>query len=154
VPASDRVCGASRHRQDPDREALGTAAVDEGFTVLYVEHTADMLADLRGSRTDGTYRRTFRRYEKPEVLLLDEFGYEALNDAATDDLFRLVSARHEKASTVVAANTGFKQWHRFFPSKAHAVATIDRLIDRATILRFTGKGCREPQAVHGAPLEP
>lgn len=134
-------------------KALGQAAVDEGHRVLYVEHTVDMLADLRGARVDDSWRRTFRRYQKPDVLILDEFGYEAFDEEATDDLFRLVAARHEQGSTVIAANTGFRQWHRFFPSKAHAVATVDRLIDHATILRFSGKSFRKPDAIHGAELE-
>jgi DNA replication protein DnaC len=134
-------------------KALGQAAVDEGLTVLYVAHTVDMLADLRGARVDDTYRRTFRRYAKPEVLILDEFGYEAFDERATDDLFRLVADRHERASTVIAANVGFRSWHRFFPSKAHAVATVDRLLDRATILRFSGKSGRGPKDNHGAELE-
>ena len=134
-------------------KALGQAAVEEGHSVLYMRHTTDMLADLRGSQVDDTYRRTFRRYAKPEVLILDEFGYAAFDEAATDDLFRLIAARHEKSSTVVAANTGFSNWHRFFPSRAHAVATVDRLIDQATILRFTGKSFRKPDKIHGAELE-
>lgn len=134
-------------------KALGQAAVDEGHTVLYVEHTVDMLADLRGARVDDSWRRTLRRYQKPDVLILDEFGYEAFDEEATDDLFRLVAARHEKGSTVIAANTGFRQWHRFFPSKAHAVATVDRLIDHATILRFSGKSFRKPDEIHGAELD-
>jgi DNA replication protein DnaC len=133
-------------------KALGQAAIDEGFTALYVRHTADMLAELRGARVDATYKRVLRRYEKPDVLVLDEFGYEDFDKAATDDLFRLISARHEQKATVVAANTGFRSWHRFFPSKAHAVATVDRLVDRATILRFTGKSCRKPKDVHGDEL--
>jgi len=54
---------------------------------------------------------------------------------------------------IVTANTGFENWGRFFPSKALAMATIDRLIDRATILRFTGKSCRKPQNILGDPLE-
>jgi hypothetical protein len=33
------------------------------------------------------------------------------------------------------------------------VATVDRLLDRATILRFTGKTCRNPQEISGAPLD-
>lgn len=134
-------------------QALGQAAVDEGFAVTYVRHTADVLAELRGARVDGTYRRVLRRYEKPDVLILDEFGYEAFDEAATDDLFRLISARHEQRATVVAANTGFASWHRFFPSKAHAVATVDRLVDRATILRFTGKSYRTPNDIHGGEIE-
>lgn len=133
-------------------KALGQAAVDEGFTVLYVPHTVDLLADLRGARVDGTAKRTFRRYQKPDALILDEFGYEAFDEEATDDLFRLVAARHQQASTVIAASAPFRSWHRFFPSRAHAVATVDRLVDQATILRFTGKSFRSPRDVHGDEL--
>lgn len=134
-------------------KALGAAAIDEGFTVLYVEHAAEMLAELRSSRVDGSRRRVFRRFENPDVLFLDELGYEDLDAAATNDLFRLVAARHRKKSTVVISNVGFKEWHRFFPSKAQAVATVDRLIDDATILRFSGKGCRKPREIHGGALD-
>jgi DNA replication protein DnaC len=134
-------------------KAVGSAAVEAGYSVLYVEHTCEMLDELRGARVDRTYRRVLRRYEKPEVLILDELGYQNLDEGATNDLFRLVAARHQKASTVVVSNTGFKQWHRFFPTKAQAVATVDRLIDDATILRFSGKSFRKPRDVHGAKLE-
>jgi len=33
------------------------------------------------------------------------------------------------------------------------VATVDRLVDRATILRFTGKSYRQPKEISGAPLD-
>jgi hypothetical protein len=36
-------------------------------------------------------------------------------------------------SIVLTANTGFTQWKNLFPSETQAVATVDRLIDRATI---------------------
>jgi DNA replication protein DnaC len=132
---------------------LGAAAIEQGYSVLYVPHASDMLAELRGARVDGTYRRVFRRFEKPEALFVDELGYEAIDEGATNDLFRLVSARHSRKSTVVISNTGFSQWHRFFPSKAQAVATVDRLVDQATILRFTGQSVRKPRDIHGAELE-
>ena len=134
-------------------KAVGSAAVDQGYSVLYVEHTSDMLDELRGARVDRSYQRALRRYVKPDLLVLDELGYQSLDQAATNDLFRLVAARHKRASTVVISNTGFKQWHRFFPSMAQSVATVDRLIDDASILRFTGKSVRKPRDVHGAPLE-
>jgi DNA replication protein DnaC len=133
-------------------KAIGSAAVDAGFTVRYVAHTADMLDELRGARVDRTYQRVFRRLAQVDVLICDELGYQALDDANTNDLFRLVAARQSKA-TVVVSNTGFKHWHRFFPSKAQAVATVDRLIDDATILRFSGKSFRKPRDIHGDPLD-
>lgn len=131
---------------------FGAAAVDQGYSVLYVEHTSALLAELRGARVDGTTKRVFGRYEKVDVLILDEFGLEDMDAGATNDLFRLTSARHRRKSTVIVSNTGFSQWHTFFPSKAQAVATVDRLIDDATILRFTGKSIRKPRDVHGGKL--
>jgi DNA replication protein DnaC len=112
-----------------------------------------MLEDLHASHADATFKRTLRRYVKPAVLLLDEFGYEPFDSAATGYLFRLVSARHGQGSIILTANTGFSQWKNMFPSEAQAIATVDRLVDRATILRFTGKTKRDPLEISGAPLD-
>jgi len=130
-------------------EALVKSACLLGYTVLEV-NTAEMIEDLHASLVDGTYKRTFRKYEKPSVLALDEFGYDSFDANATKHLFRLVSARHRKRSTLLTANTGFRNWKSFFPSEAQAVATVDRLIDQATILRFTGKSFRNPKDIYGA----
>lgn len=132
--------------------AIGHAACRLGLSVFY-GMTAQVLEELAASLVDGTYKRTLRRLAKPDILILDEFGYVGLDKTAARHLFRLVSERHEKASTIIAANTGFKRWKTFFPSEAECVATVDRLVDKATILRFGGKPFRGPQETHGAPLD-
>lgn len=128
------------------------AACVQGHSVLCVV-TAEMLEQRHASQADSSFKRVLRRYTKPEVLLLDEFGYEPFDSAATSHLFRVVSARHNTGSIVLTANTGFSHWKNIFPSEAHAVATIDRLVDRATVLRFTGNSKRKPETVTGAPLD-
>jgi DNA replication protein DnaC len=133
-------------------KAIVHAACLAGYSALSVL-TAEMLEDLHASQADGTFKRTFRRYLKPDVLHLDEFAYEPLTSEATNYLFRLVSARHRQGSIILTANTGFTKWKTLFPSEATAVATADRLVDRATILRFTGKSFRKPREIVGAPLE-
>ena len=112
-----------------------------------------MLEDINASLADGTYHRAMRRYTKPALLALDEFGYEAFDTKANKHLFRLISARHQQGSIILTANTGFHQWKSFFPSESSAVATVDRLVDGATILRFTGQGFRKPKEIHGEALE-
>ena len=112
-----------------------------------------MIEELNASQADGTYKRAFKRYVKPALLLLDEFGYQPFSTDATNYLFRIVSARHRQGSIILTANTGFSKWKTLFPSEATAVATVDRLVDRATILRFTGKSFRQPRDIVGAPLE-
>lgn len=133
-------------------KALGHAACTKGYSVVFVK-TADLLDELHASLADKTYARVFRRYAKVDVLIADELGYLPLDRTKADYLFRLVSERHPERSMIVTANTGFKGWQRFFPSKAQAIATIDRLMDRATILRFTGKTMRDPKDVYGDALD-
>jgi DNA replication protein DnaC len=133
-------------------KALVHAACLAGYSTLCVL-TTDMIDDLHASLADGTYKRAFRRYVKPDVLLLDEFAYEPLDTQATTYLFRVVAARYEKGSIVLTANTGFSKWQTLFPSEVQAVAAVDRLLHDATILRFTGKTWREPREIHGAPLD-
>lgn len=133
-------------------KAIAHAACLAGHSVLSV-FTAAMLEDLHASLADGSFHRALRRYTKPAVLVADEFGYEPFDREAASHLFRVVSARHGHGSIVLAANTGFSRWASFFPSEAQAIATVDRLLDRATILRFTGKSFRNPREILGAPLD-
>jgi DNA replication protein DnaC len=129
-------------------DAVARAACDKGYSVRKIL-AAELLEELHASLVDGSYNRTFRKYEKYDILYLDEFGYDPFDSNATKHLFRLVSARHRKRSILLAANTGFNNWSSFFPSEAQAVATVDRLIDQATILRFTGKSFRKPRQILG-----
>lgn len=131
--------------------ALGHAACRLGYSVIY-RSTAVVLEELAASQVDGTYRRTLRRYAKVALLIMDELGYVGLDRTAARHLFRLVSERHERGATIVAASTGFKRWKTFFPSEAECVATVDRLVDRATILRFSGEPIRRPKDTFGDPL--
>lgn len=133
-------------------KALAHAACVAGYSVLCVV-TAQMLEDLNASQADQSFLRALRRYLKPQLLLLDEFAYEPFDLKATTHLFRVVSARHGQGSIVLTANTGFSHWKKLFPSEAIAVATADRLVDRSTILRFTGETSRKPREIVGAPLD-
>ena len=89
----------------------------------------------------------------PDLLVLDDAGFSDLNREYANEFFRLVCARHRQRSTIVVTNLPFKQWGEFMPSPAQAVAIADRLIDQATLLRFTGKSYRSPRDIHGAPLD-
>lgn len=133
-------------------KTIARAACIAGHSVLFV-NTAVMLEELQASLIDGTYHRTMGRFTKPRLVVADEFGYEPFDAKATKFLFRFVSARYNAGSIILTANTGFNSWKNFFPSEAAAVSTVDRLVDGATILRFTGKSHRNPKEIHGAPIE-
>ena len=130
-------------------DALCHAACLRGYSVCKIQ-TTQLLEELHASQVDGTYHRTFRKYLRVGVLYIDDFGYEPFDSFATAQLFRIVSARHLYKPILLAASTGFRKWNDFFPSEEQAVATVDRLIDRSTILRFSGKTKRKPKNIYGA----
>jgi DNA replication protein DnaC len=132
--------------------AIGHEACNRGMSV-YAVPLAAMIEALHQARADGTYKKAFRRVTQADLLILEDAGLESLDHAATNELFRVVSYRHLLNSTLVTTNFPFRRWGEFLPSATQAVAIADRLIDRATILRFTGKPSRKPQEIHGAPLE-
>lgn len=133
-------------------KALGHAACARALSVYYAS-MAEVLQTLHAARADGTYPKVFRRVTQAALLILDDAGFAELSRDAANELFRVVCARYHVHSTVVVSNLPFKQWSEFLPSPAQAVAIADRLVDDATILRFTGKPYRQPRDIHGAPLD-
>lgn len=132
--------------------AIGHAACGLGRSVYYGT-MADTLESVHAACLDGTFQRAFRRVARPELLILDDAGFSELGRDVAHELFRLVCARHQQRSTIIVSNLPFRKWGEFLPSPAQAVAIADRLIDNATILRFTGEPYRRPRDVHGAPLD-
>jgi DNA replication protein DnaC len=131
--------------------AIGHAACRKLYFVLKIP-MVEMLEDLKASRADHTFRKAFLRVTRPDLLILDDAGFSHLDRDASTDLFRVISARHRTRSTIVISNLPFKAWSELLPSEPQAVAIVDRLVDDATILRFSGKPFRTPREVHGAPI--
>lgn len=132
--------------------AIGHAACQLGYSVYYVS-MEEMLLALHASRADRTYRKLFRRIEQPDLLILEDAGFSAIDRDSANELFRVVGARHRQRSTMVVTNLPFTKWEEILPSRAQAVAICERLVEQATILRFSGKPFRVPRDVYGAPLD-
>lgn len=133
--------------------SIGHAACRKALSVYYGK-LSEILAALHASKADGTYRKAFRRVTAPDLLILDDCGFDTeLGKAAANELFHLVCARYQARSSIVVTNLPFRKWEEFLPSPAQAVAIADRLVDDATILRFTGRPFRQPREILGAPLE-
>lgn len=133
-------------------KALGEAVCRAGLWVHYAT-MSEMLADLHAAKADGTYRKALRRYARPDLLLIDDAGFANLDRDNCAELFRVVCERHRQRSTLVISNLPFRQWAELMPSQGQAVAIVDRLIDDATILRFSGEPFRKPRDIYGGPLE-
>ena len=82
--------------------ALGHKACREDFSVAY-HRVPRLFATLALARGDGRYGRILKSLAKTDLLVLDDWGPEKLNDDQRRDLLEIIEDRYERRSTIVTS---------------------------------------------------
>ena len=80
-------------------------------------------------------------------MQLDELGFVPFEKAGGELLFDVLSARHERAATIITSNLAFSEWNRVFGDDKLTAALLDRLGQHADVLVTRGPGDRVAHAV-------
>ena len=130
-------------------QAIGQKACVHGYRVLY-QTSAQLLADLNASLADKTLPARLRRFAKPELLIIDEFGFDKIErnecPEAAHLLYKIIAARNQKHSTALVTNVDFEKWGEYLSDGPLAMAFLDRLVEGAIILKVKGKSFRAEKA--------
>jgi DNA replication protein DnaC len=130
-------------------QAIGQKACVNGYRVLY-QTSAQVLADLTASLADKTLPARLRRYAKPELLVIDEFGLDKIERSECPEaahlLYKIIASRNQKRSTALVTNVDFEKWGEYLSDGPLAMAFLDRLVEGAIILKVTGKSYRAEKA--------
>jgi DNA replication protein DnaC len=121
---------------------LGVKAVQNGFSVTFL--SADELLDLLRKDESSPGRRLMRRkYMNCAVLVVDELGFQALDRKDAHLLFRVISHRYERGSTVITSNKGIREWPEMLAGdEALATAILDRLLHHCHVVAIDGRSFR------------
>lgn len=125
-------------------KALCMLACSQERRVLYTT-CADMMLDLHASLADGSLRQRLKRYTAPALLLIDDLGYDPLEQEQTRGaqlLHKVLEARHGKASTIVTSNLPIESWAEYLGHPQLTIALLDKLLFRATAIRYDGPSYR------------
>src|SRR4051794_2948576 len=95
--------------------ALGVEAVKAGRSV-YFTTLADLVASLAKAEREGSLRERIRFLCRPQLLIIDEFGYLPVITGGGNLVFQLVNARYERGAMVLTSNRGFAEWGDVFGS--------------------------------------
>lgn len=109
---------------------------------------ADLLADLVASLADDTLRERIKRYTLPELLLIDDLGYDPIEQEQAREaqlLYKVFDARHGRRSTIVTSNLDVEDWADYLGSQHLTVALLDRLLYHATTITIQGPSYRLAQ---------
>ena len=119
---------------------------------VYFTTAADLVARCHKAAIEGRWATTMRFYAGPAVLVIDELGYLPLPQEAASALFQVVSQRYLKGSIILTTNRAVgPAWSEIFNDSVVAVALLDRLLHRCTLLQVDGHSYR--MRAHRAQVE-
>jgi len=107
-------------------QALGHSACRAGLRVIYVR-LPKLLTALAQSRADGSYANLLKRFEKANVLILDDLGISELRENERRDVLEIIEDRYGVGSTIVTSQLAIKDWHAYFGGGRVADSLCDRL---------------------------
>jgi DNA replication protein DnaC len=121
--------------------AIGLRALSKDFKVLFVT-VAELLYQLHIAKADNSYYRKLNEYLVPDLLVLDELGFQKFPPYSVNDFFEIISKRYEKGSLIITTNQPFEQWGNIFGDSILAEAILDRVVHHSTIFTIKGPSYR------------
>jgi len=136
------ICGPTGVGKSFISSALGNQACYQGFKVLYF-NTQKLFTRLRMSKADGSYMREINRIEKVDLLILDDFGLQQMDDQNRMAFLEIIEDRHDIKSTIINSQLPVSLWHDVIGEGSVADAILDRLVNGAHRLDLVGDSLRK-----------
>ncbi|MEZ5398373.1 MAG: IS21-like element helper ATPase IstB [Bryobacteraceae bacterium] len=95
---------------------------------------AALVNELVEAKQNGQVRKAMAKWQRFDMIVIDEIGYVPLADVGAEFLFQVISERAERAAIVVTTNLPFSEWTTVFPNPRLCKALLDRVTDRAHII--------------------
>jgi DNA replication protein DnaC len=121
--------------------ALGVKACSEGLSVLYVS-VPNLVIELKEAMSRHQVAQYKRKFEKYQLVILDELGYVSFDKEGSEILFNLISNRNDIGSIVITSNLTFDRWEEVFKDPILTGALVDRVAFQSHVLDMSGDSYR------------
>ena len=118
-------------------------AATQAMTKVLFTTAMDMINHLIAAEADHSLLKKLHVYQSPDLLVIDEVGYLPLGKQGSNLFFQVISARHDKRSTIITTNLPFADWANIFDSTTAATAIADRLVYNSEVLIMEGSSYRK-----------
>lgn len=120
---------------------LGINACNKGYKVFFTT-AASLINELKETRSDKKLHTFEKRFEKYDLIILDELGYISFDKEGSELLFTFLSLRAERKSTIITTNLSFDRWNEIFNDAVLTAALIDRMTHKSYVLNMNGESYR------------
>jgi DNA replication protein DnaC len=136
------LCGPTGVGKSHLANAIAIEALKRDYRVL-CKPAHRLLNDLHAARASGAYARLMTRILRCNLLVLDDFGLQALSAQAVQDLYEIITERYEHGSIIITSNRAFEEWAEVFNNDLLASAALDRLTHHTHTLIIRGDSFRQ-----------
>ena len=95
---------------------------------------AALVNELLEARQKLELRRVLARWERYDLIAIDEVGYVPMAEVGAEFLFQVIAERAEKSAVILTTNLPFSEWTQVIPNARLCKALLDRITDRAHII--------------------
>ena len=124
--------------------ALAQQACRQGYRARYWR-VSRLFTACALARADGTYGRLLAQLARVDVLLLDDFALQPLQEAERRDLLEILEDRYGTRSTIVTSQLAPPHWHAAIGDPTLADAICDRLLHNSHRLVLKGPSRRKEE---------
>ena len=125
--------------------ALGRTACERGISVRYFR-SSRLFEALTVAHGDGSFGKQLAQLAKTELLIIDDWGLDALTQQQRNDLLEIMEDRHGRGATLMTSQLPATHWHEAIGDPTLADAILDRLLHNATKLQIHGESMRKKHA--------
>lgn len=136
------ICGPAGVGKSFISSALGNQACHQGYRVLYF-NTQKLFTRLRMSKADGSYMREINRIEKQDLLILDDFGLQELDNQNRMAFLEIIEDRYDRKSTIINSQLPVSKWYDVIGDSSIADAILDRMVNGAHRIDLQGESLRK-----------
>ncbi|WP_033826338.1 IS21-like element helper ATPase IstB, partial [Bacillus andreraoultii] len=121
--------------------ALGIEACLAGYKVFFatVPSLINQLKEYKSERTLRSFELKFERYD---LVIIDELGYISFDKEGAELLFTHLSLRAGRKSTIITSNLPFLKWQEIFHDPVLTAALTDRLTHKSHVINMNGPSFR------------
>ncbi len=121
--------------------ALGYQACLLGMKVLYLNMN-HFIEDVRKEIAQGTVNQMMIHMLKIDLLIIDDFGLQTMDNDSRLAMLTLLDDRYEKKSVIIASQLPLDKWYEYIKEPTLADAILDRLFNGSHHLDLKGASMR------------
>lgn len=121
--------------------AIGTAAARQRYSVYFISFH-ELITQLRKAKYENRLEARIKWFCRYKILVVDEVGYEKMDNDTANLFFNLIAKRYEKSSTIITTNLTFSKWPDVFGDPVLTNALLDRLLHHCSVMNINGPSYR------------